>query len=108
MIEASIDEDEETEETLKTKREQEYVPSYEICQSDPYPLPQKKKEIVTYFRSNKKKLKTIKQMQRRYPKLNNLRTLYNWERTFRTGSLSELEWNETNVLSRELSFDYKT
>lgn len=58
---------------------------------DPYPSTQKKKEILEFFRGKQMKAKspkrkTLEQVRHRYPKISNLRTLYNWEKQFAEGS----------------------
>lgn len=73
---------------IETNKDQEFVPELgESVYGDPYPGLEKKKEIVEYFMRGVKgkKRKSLEQMQRKYPKLSNLRTLYFWNDRIKKG-----------------------
>lgn len=82
------EEDNDIEDTLDSNDDQMYVPLEDkIDQDDPYPSIEKKKEIVKFFRSGRKNMRTIGQMKHRYTKLNNLVTLYRWEKQIEEGNV---------------------
>lgn len=84
------DETENTEETLDVEDEnQAFTPEPEKKKPnyDPYPSIEKKREILAFYRSAKK-AKSLDKMKRRYPKLNSLKTIYNWEKQIATDGMT--------------------
>lgn len=78
--------DEHIEDTLDGDPTLDYVPIIvRSTNTDPYPNIEKKREILNFWKSGRK-LKTLDQMQHKYRKLTNIRTLYNWEKEIEEGN----------------------